>query len=584
MPKLLYGGSFIEYSPGESILESLRRHGMGIESPCDGKGLCGKCRIRVLGYGGPLTEEEQRFLSREDTDRGVRLACLCRPEGDIEVIEEVGRERGLSILEDGDMPSFPMDPAVKIRTVKLPRPALKDGLSLLEHLESALGKTRATLSILRRLPDVFDAAEATAVFHDGVLIDIVPGRLEEVYGLAVDIGTTTVVASLVSLSSGEILGSSGSINPQKDFGLDVISRIHRADQDGGLEGMRSAIVDRLNEMIDGLCEDKGKDRSAIYEMAVGCNSTMGALLLGINPRSLGKAPFSPVVKRGLSIPSAEVGFDLAPGAMLYALPGVSAYIGSDIVAGMLATELNRDKGIRLFIDIGTNGEIVLSRNGALSSCSCAAGPALEGMNISCGMRASEGAVESVSLKNGVELKVIGGVSPTGICGSAILDVLSEMVGLGMIGKTGRLKPGPLVRDESGTRKLVLSEAPPLAVNQSDIRQVQLARGAILSGFLSLLEANGLNMDDLDEVLVAGQFGRHLSADSLTGSGLIPAELRDKIRYCGNTSRTGTIMCLLSRSAREKAASLSGQVDYLELSVLEGYDRLFARCLQFEVPK
>ncbi|NCC96511.1 MAG: DUF4445 domain-containing protein, partial [Synergistales bacterium] len=215
---------------------------------------------------------------------------------------------------------------------------------------------------------------------------------------------------------------------------------------------------------------------------------------------------------------------------------------------------------------------------------CAAGPALEGMNISCGMRASEGAVESVSLIGPISLGVIGGVEAVGLCGSGILDVLSEVVRLGMVGKTGRLKEGPLVVDQDGTRRLVLQNSPHIEVTQGDIRQVQLARGAILSGFLSLLEAKGLTMDDLDQILIAGQFGRHLSVESLTGSGLIPKELKDRIRYCGNTSRTGSMMCLLSGAARKRAESLAGKVDYLELSVLEGYDRLFARCLQFEVPR
>ncbi|SMG14298.1 ASKHA domain-containing protein [Dethiosulfovibrio salsuginis] len=583
MPVITFEGVTWDYVPGPSLLDLLRRGRVKVESPCGGKGTCGKCRVLVNG-GGPISEEERTFLTDQEIQDGVRLACLCYPQGDLEVRPYGEAERGLTVLEEGDMPPISLDPAVSFRAIKLPIPTLRDGKSLLDHLRSCIGVTEASLSLLRRIPQAFRAQEVTAVSHQGRVIDLIPSEVDDLYGLAVDVGTTTVVVSLVSLSTGKVLGSAGSINPQKDFGLDVISRIHHADSDGGLEDMRSAIVTCLNGLVDQVCVDANVSRDRIYEMAVGCNATMESLLLGIHPGSLGKAPFSPVVREGLSLSAEEVGLTLGNGAMVYCLPGVSAYIGSDIVAGMLVTELEEDRGIRLFIDIGTNGEIVLSINGELSSCSCAAGPALEGMNISCGMRASEGAVESVSLDGSVSFGVIGGVEAVGLCGSGILDVLSEVVRLGMVGKTGRLKEGPLVVDQDGARRLVLQKSPPIEVTQGDIRQVQLARGAILSGFLSLLEAKGLTMDDLDQVLIAGQFGRHLSVESLTGSGLIPKELKDRIRYCGNTSRTGSMMCLLSRSARKRAESLAGQVDYLELSVLEGYDRLFARCLQFEVSR
>lgn len=583
MPAITFEGVTWDYVPGDSLLELLRKGRVRVESPCGGKGTCGKCRVLAEG-GGPIAEEERAFLTDQEIHMGVRLACLCHPQGDVTVRPYGETEKGLTVLEEGDMPPIQLDPAVSFRTLELPAPSLKDGKSLLDHLRTCLGDIDISLSLLRRIPQAFRAHEVTAVFHHESPIDLIPFSVDDLYGLAVDVGTTTVVVSLVSLSTGKALASAGSINPQKDFGLDVISRIHHADSDGGLEEMRSAIVDCLNSLVDQVCMDGKVSRDRIYEMAVGCNATMESLLLGIHPGSLGKAPFSPVVREGLSIPAEEVGFPLGHGAMVYCLPGVSAYIGSDIVAGMLATELEEDRGTRLFIDIGTNGEIVLSIKGKLSSCSCAAGPALEGMNISCGMRASEGAIESVSLENPVSLGVIGDGSPIGLCGSGILDVLSEVVRLGMVGKTGRIKEGPLVVDQDGARRLVLHEDPAIEVTQADIRQVQLARGAILSGFLSLLEAKGLSMDDLDQVLIAGQFGRHLSVDSLTGSGLIPKELKERIRYCGNTSRTGSMMCLLSRSARKRAESLAGQVEYLELSVLDGYDRLFARCLQFEVPR
>ncbi|MCF4152354.1 ASKHA domain-containing protein [Dethiosulfovibrio sp. F2B] len=581
------GGKVLEFSPGPTLLEILREGGVKTEAPCGGKGICGKCRVTLKGDGGPVTDEERAFLSSEDIAEGVRLSCLCRPVGDVAVSLSDQEEKGSAILTDGNRPDFRICPAIGAVPISIPRPEIRDGMSLLDHLESVAGPLKPDASLVRRIPQAFRSKEVTAVFHKDSLIDLIPERDPELYGLAVDVGTTTVVVSLISLKTGETVGSASEINPQKDFGLDVISRIERCETfPTGLEDLHDAIISCLDRLVDKVCFDKGTSRKRIYEMAIGSNATMTSLLLGVHPWSLGRAPFSPVLRRGMTVPSVDLGVELAPGARAYVLPGVSAYIGSDIVAGMVATELMEDRGIRLFIDIGTNGEIVLSDRGRLSACSCAAGPALEGMNISCGMRASDGAVESVRLNESfAELGVIGGGTPRGLCGSAILDVLSEVVRLEMVGKTGRLKPGPMIAEENGKRALVLRERDPrLTVTQGDLRQVQLARGAILSGFISLLEANDLTMADIDQVLVAGQFGRHLSVDSLTGSGLIPMELKDRITYCGNTSGAGAAMCLLSRKARDDAEMLSDMVDYVELSVLESYDRLFSRCLQFEVSR
>lgn len=584
MARLTVGGRSLDFAPGPTLLELLRSADVAVESPCGGKGFCGKCRVLLKGESGPATAEERRFLTASELERGVRLACVCRPLGDVTASFEEKNDSGLDILTDGAMPDVELQPQVTLKRLKLPQPRLHDGCSLLDHLRSAANVAAVALPLLRRVPEAFAAENVTAVFYGDELIDLISEETDEIFGLAADIGTTTVVVSLVSLRDGRELGSASAVNPQKDWGLDVISRIDcAATTADGLEGMRRAVTQCLSGLTDQLCRDHGIARQRIYEMVVGANATMVHLLLGVNPRSLGRAPFSPVFRRGVTVSAAEAGIPLGPGARLYVVPGVSAYIGGDIVAGMLATELAADRGVRLFIDIGTNGEIVLSRGGHLSSCSCAAGPALEGMNISCGMRASEGAIEAVTLGETPGLKVIGGGAPRGLCGSAILDVLSEAVRLGMVGRTGRLKPGPLVEDRGGTRMLILRPSDPeITVTQSDLRQVQLARGAILSGFLSLLEVNGLTMRDLDQVIVAGQFGHHLSRESLTGSGLIPAELSDRIVYGGNTSRAGAMMCLLSRSCRREAERIAGLVEYVELSVLEDYDRLFARCLQFDL--
>lgn len=317
-------------------------------------------------------------------------------------------------------------------------------------------------------------------------------------------------------------------------------------------------------------------------------------LIKINPESIGRAPYSPVFLSGKSINANDLGINISSFGKVYLLPGVSSYIGADIVAGVCVCDLQKtDKNI-LFIDIGTNGEIVLSKKSNLTSCSCAAGPALEGMNISCGMRAGDGAIENIKIGELIEKKVIGNKQPKGICGSGIIDAISEMARLKIIGKTGRIQKRESIEsddtlkhlsenivDENKKRKFILDiNNPILAITQEDIRQVQLAKGAILSGFYALLKTMDIDIKSLDEVIIAGQFGKHLSVDSLVGVGIIPKELKDKIKYIGNSSKTGAIMTLLSKDIRYEMEKIARDISYCELSTEEGYERLFTDCLKF----
>nr|MDA8226382.1 ASKHA domain-containing protein [Desulfitobacterium hafniense] len=293
-----------------------------------------------------------------------------------------------------------------------------------------------------------------------------------------------------------------------------------------------------------------------------------------------------------NIAAQEIGLKASPGARLYCLPSVSAYIGADIVAGAYVCQLFKDRGNVLFIDIGTNGEIILSNHGRLLSCSCAAGPALEGMNISSGMRAAEGAIEDLMItENGVEMKVIGNEEPIGICGSGILAAVKELIRTGLVKKEGvfirkeKLEESDyrfeMIRLDGSKREFVLKNGRhPLFITQGDVRQVQLAKGAILSGFYALLKQANLEMNQLDEVMIAGQFGSHLPADSLVGTGILPEEVRDKLVYVGNSSKTGAYMALMSVQAKEHIEELANQMNYIELGTTEGYERLFTQCLIF----
>src|SRR5699024_1696504 len=365
---------------------------------------------------------------------------------------------------------------------------------------------------------------------------------------AIDIGNTTVDAHHIEQKSGKEVSTKRSINPQKEYGLDVLSRIDIIKRkEKGLYLLQKAIVDCLNSLLEILCSKNNVDIENIYEIAVGANATMMHILLGVDTKTIGRSPYATIFSKEKKLLAECIGLKISPFGRLYCLPGVSSYIGADIVAGAVVASLKNTKDNVFFIDIGTNGEMILSKGGKLASCSCAAGPALEGANISCGMRAAEGAIEGVQFnEDGVSIEVIGDTEPLGICGSGILEIMAELNKKGLIKKSGRLKKKedlekegrPILAqhliEEDRKRKVIIhkSEDEIITISQGDIRQIQLAKGAISSGIYALTEFMGINIEELDSVVIAGQFGKHLKISSLTGVGIIPESLKDKVKYIG----------------------------------------------------
>lgn len=511
-----------------NLLALLLESGAYVDNPCNGKGLCGKCKVRIIsGDVSEITEAEKKFLTESEVEEGIRLSCLTEVRGEVSV-ELLQKERKHKVLTKGYVPEFDAD----------------EGLSGL--------------------------------------------------GIAIDIGTTTVVTSLIDRENGRELANASMINAQKHFGLDVLTRItyEYEHPETGVKELQEAIVKSIDGMIEEVCAEAGKDSGEVREIVVAANCTMLHMLLGVDARALGRAPYKPEFTDARTVTAKEIGIRKAPEALLYCLPSVSAYIGADIVAGAYVCELQKKRGNVLFIDIGTNGEIVLAADGRILCCSCAAGPALEGMNISSGMRAAEGAVEDVKItEDGVKLITIGGEEPAGICGSGILAAVKELLRTGIVKKTGafvkkeQLKEGdfryPMIQvDGEGKRAFILCEEPRLLVTQGDVRQVQLAKGAVLSGFTALLNKAGIQMEDLDEVMIAGQFGAHLPAESLTGTGILPDEVKDKLVYVGNSSKTGAYMALMSKKARSEMEALAARMEYMELAETENYERIFTNCMIF----
>jgi len=525
-------GELIACNYGDNLLKVLVEAGIFIDNPCNGGGTCGKCKVRILPYSVPPqtqatpSDSECRFLSEDDMASGLRLACMTTVTGNI-TVEIPYKYRKHEILTAGYLPDFD-------------REFRKSG-----------------------------------------------------YGIVIDIGTTTVVAALIDLTTGEELGGASMINAQKTYGSDVLTRItyECENPDTGAGRLQKTIIDSLNAMIGEICLTADVERTEIVEIAAAANCTMLHMLLGADARPLGKAPYTPLFTEAQTLYAKDIGLQTGDNTVLYCLPSVSTYIGADIVAGAYVCGLKEQTGNVLFIDIGTNGEIVLAHKGRLLCCSCAAGPALEGMNISAGMRAADGAIEDVSITpDGIELTVIGGKSPEGLCGSGILAVVRELLRTGIVKKQGVfIKPDSLKENDfrsryirmNGTkREFILHEHPDLLVTQGDVRQVQLAKGALLSGFIVLLKEAGLYMEELDRVMIAGQFGAHLPAASIVGTGILPAGLKEKIVYVGNTAKTGAYMAVMSRKAKREIEELAKRMEYLELAQTENYERIFTESMVF----
>lgn len=602
------GFGSVECRPGQSLLETLTSAGIFMERPCGGQGTCGKCLAKVTrGTVPPPVDEESQLIGAAKLAEGYRLACLLYPAGELTVHLPKARKRH-RILTAGQAPKFQFDPSVKKELYQAPKRKVADNRPADQWISRLLGGVNppAKLNFLKALAPlklgyVSGEKSFTLVCDSGRPLTVEPGDTRSlVYGLALDIGTTTMVLALVDLLDGRELGSASMINPQVSQGMDILSRIAYAQEHGqeGLRALQAAVVEGVEELAAELCLGLGVAPANIYSMVVAANTTMIHMFLGLAPDSLGFIPFAPTLTRGLTFRGQEIGLACLASTMVSVLPSVSAYIGADIVAGAQACRLKHRRENVLFIDIGTNGEVILASHGQLTSCSCAAGPAFEGMNIHQGMRATDGAVEDLALiwkresaDLHITLKTIGEVKPVGLCGSGVLAAVRELLQVGLVRPDGRLLKKDeladcdprkdLILEFNGKPAVRLTKGPDeIIITQKDIRQVQLAKGAVLSAIKALLTKTGLSMNALDRVIVAGQFGAYLPVKSLTGCGVIPAELGVKIEYAGNTSKVGAYMALMSQQVRAEMEFLANEIDYFELGSVENYDRLFAAAMRF----
>ncbi len=592
---------------GTKIIEATAQAGLMINTPCGGIGSCGKCRVRLINDISKASDDEKKIFTAAEIKDGWRLACKTSINTDsvIEIPESSLFANQHKIVVDSNLKhSSAIVPSIRKIYVELPVPSMEDNEADLLRLERVVGKFKMDLRHVQEIPNILHkcAYKGTAVLMNSRLIGFEHGKTDNhSYGVAFDIGTTTIVGSLVNLIDGKELAVNSQMNPQISFGDDVVSRImHASSCADCLYQLHSSIRNTVNEMIEVLCKDADVDYQYIYEVVVAGNTTMEHLLCGINPSSLGEIPFVSAFGRGLLLDAKDIGISINPYGKIYVLPIIGGFVGGDTVAGILLTNLLTETGISLMIDVGTNGEIVLAKDGKLLAASTAAGPAFEGARIRYGMRATAGAIEKVVFSEDIQCNVIGNVTPTGICGSGLIDLVAEMLTAGIVTSTGQLLPPELLpqtlspglsqrvyRGNDGAIEFLVAEPScgrkdiRVVLTQRDIREFQLAVGAIRAGVYVMLEKSDITVDDIDQVLIAGGFGSFIRRANAQRIGLLPPEIdHKKIKYIGNASLGGAKWVLLSLAARKQAELIARSTKHLELSLASDFQTKFSEAMMF----
>lgn len=587
----LPSGAEMIAEPGMTIMQALHRAGLNIDAPCGGNGTCKKCKVKVTDSKG------ERIV----------LACQTVITGDMTV--DISREdEGHRILMGGITREVASVPSVSVHTVQVPRPTTDDlrscWLRLCAAAEEAAalpaGSIRPNLAVISSLYQTLEANEyrVDAVLCDGVLLAVQPVG-SPVLGLAYDIGTTTIACYLLDLRSGRQLSQSSMLNPQTTFGGDVIMRM-KYSVENGLEELTECVRKALNTLAAKSASSAKQKLTDVYLVTVVGNTCMHHLFMGISPASLAYAPYTAAVTEAIQANAKDFGFSIHPSGRLFMLPNIAGFVGADTVGAALAASMDDKDKLTLLIDIGTNGEMVLGTKDHLVACSTAAGPAFEGALISCGMRGAEGAIDHVKLIDGqFQYTVIGGGKPVGICGSGLIDLLSELVRVGLVESGGRMldedeidadpfcKPyAGFMETRNGLRAFRLASVEesgsgePLYFTQKDVREVQLAKGAMAAGIQMMCRHLGVTVDEIQSVMIAGAFGSYMSPVSACGIGLIPPQLGDRVMAIGNAAGEGSKLCALSIDEYRRASRLANSMDYLELAADPAFQDVFVDQLEF----
>jgi uncharacterized 2Fe-2S/4Fe-4S cluster protein (DUF4445 family) len=606
-----------EVPEGKTVLEASRSLGVGIESVCGAKKSCGKCRIRIESgtfdqhgihshpdHLSPFTEEEGKLLGSNERSEGVRLACAAAIRGDVLIfVPEQSRTGKQVVRKEASEKTILLNPAVRLFAVTLVPPTLKDPQGDYERLVAALSERFGLQRPEIDYPALLGLSGAlrqgkwtvtAAIRMEREILAVFPGEVEEAYGLAIDVGSTTVAGYLCNLRSGRIIGTESLMNPQVTYGDDVIARItYVMDHPDGMKTMRGAIIDGLNHLIRIVTGDHGLSPADILEITLVGNTVMHHLFLGIDPRALGFSPFTPTVHRSLDVKARDLGLEAHPAANVHILPVEAGFVGADNVGVLISEEPYRHDEMVLIVDVGTNGEMVIGNRERLLSASCATGPALEGAHIRFGMRAAPGAIERIRIDPKtleVSFKIIGEerwrpefriTGAKGICGSGIIDGVAELYRAGIIDHSGRFQIDPTtprLRLNDGKPEFVIawpeetSLGEAITISQQDVRSVQLAKGALYTGAKLMMKRLGITK--LDRVVLAGAFGSYIDKTKAMILGMFPDCDLDHVSSVGNAAGDGARIALLNRDKRLEAEAIARQVEYIELTLEKEFQQEF----------
>jgi len=588
----------VEVEKGSTLLEASRKAKVFVSSICGGDGICGKCRLIIKE--GRVNTNPTTLLNRDEIRKGYALACQSTVQGDVEVeVPPESRIEERKILVDRDSQRFralypaakdkvffKYDPLIQKIYLELPPPTLHDSLADQQRIYREIRRKKnitimqTGLKVIRQIPEVVRTSKGKITAAIGMrggtteVIQIEEGNTTKTnFAVAVDVGTSTVVAHLLNLNNSKTLDAEATYNSQRVYGEEVTRRIIYGELKG-YDRLREAITGDINNLITSLIS---KNRVELHDvMGILCagNTTMMHLLLGLDPSHIRREPYVAASTLPPPIRAAEVGIKINPRGLLYCLPSIGAWVGADITAGILATGINQADSITMLIDIGTNGEVVLGNREWMICCSASAGPAFEGSGVKDGMRAAEGAIEKVKIidTHQIEFSTIGDIKPKGLCGSGLIDTLAELFRMGYINRSGRLNPEATsrIRERDGELEFVLVPRPEtqtgddIVLTEPDIENLIRAKAAIFSGAHILAHSMNLEFDDIDLIYLAGGFGSYLNKEKAVMIGLIPDVSPEKIQFVGNASVTGAKMALLSQEALEMAQQISKSVTYYDL--------------------
>jgi uncharacterized 2Fe-2S/4Fe-4S cluster protein (DUF4445 family) len=583
-------GIRVKVSEGANLLTSLKEAGISIESVCGGHGVCKKCVVEVVS--GRLTEPTAAEAEVRGLSKSFRLACQTYVLGDVVVrVPEASRQLKGKILEWGLAKVLEFSPSTISVKAKIHAPSLRDQRSDAERLLEALNAKSIDSLLLKKLPGKLRETgwEAEVILCEDEILDVRPWRDGGLYGVAIDIGTTTVVAYLVNLKTGRVVSVKSDYNGQIAYGDDVISRMtYAVKKHENLKELQSRVVATINKLIREAVGETGCSTSEVYELSFAGNTVMTSLLYGAEVSAIATAPYVPPFRSSLRFKAREIGVEANDSATAYTLPLISGYVGGDVIADILVSGMHKQDEKSLLIDLGTNGEVVLKAGDLMLAASTAAGPAIEGAGLSNGMRGMDGAIESVSINvdtYDVYYRTIGDKEPRGICGSGVVDSVAWMLIAGILDQNGRIADLniPRIIEVDGNKAFLLaagSDGRRICITQSDVRSFQLAKAAIFTACLLLLRISGVSVSEISKVYIAGAFGNYIDPRSAMIVGMIPELPLNRIVQIGNGSGQGAVMSLLSRRIREEAEIVAKKVKAIDLNTVREFQNEFIEATQF----